>query len=315
MKGKVLVVAIFAAAAMLRFSALARAAGGVIEINQAVVNAAGGFPYKISMAGSYRLSGNLIVSGVADGIDVTIGDVTIDLNGFTISGPSVGTGISSGSNNEVGVENGIVIGFGTGVALSASSIVKGVRADSNKGAGIVVSNNSTVEGCTANSNGAVGGIQCDGSNCAISGNTANSNGTPGVGGNGIECIGSNCTISGNTANSNGGSGIECVTEGCVISGNTANSQTTGSGIFCKGSGCLITGNTALNNLIDGIAATDATTGYGGNVLNGNGTNASGGTSLWPQSLQRLSLLRIRRGIQMESAGDCTVVLSPTYQVP
>jgi parallel beta-helix repeat protein len=279
MKRKVLGLAILAAVAILRPSALARAAGGVIEINQAVVNAAGGFPYKISRAGSYRLSGNLNASGVADGIDVNTGDVTIDLNGFTISGPSFGTGISSGSNNEVRVENGTVIGFGTGVALSANSIVRGVRADSNTGAGIVVSNNSIVEGCTANSNGAVGGIQCNGSNCTISGNTANSNGTPGGGGNGIECIGSYCTISGNTTNFNGGIGIECATEGCVISGNTANSQTTGSGIFCKGSACLITGNTVLNNGVNGIAAIDGTTGYGENVLNGNGTNASGGTSL------------------------------------
>ncbi len=38
------------------------AADGVIEINQATVEANGGFPYVISKPGSYILSGNLTVS-------------------------------------------------------------------------------------------------------------------------------------------------------------------------------------------------------------------------------------------------------------
>ena len=65
--------------------------------------------------------------------------------------------------------------------------------------------------------------------------------------------------------------------GCLISGNSA-SANTGIGIVCVGSGCLISGNTILNNT-DGIDAFEATTGYGGNVLNNTGNNALGGTSL------------------------------------
>jgi hypothetical protein len=61
------------------------AADGQILINQATVNAAGGFPYVISQAGSYRLSGNLAApSGDTTVIEITHDLVTIDLNGFSI---------------------------------------------------------------------------------------------------------------------------------------------------------------------------------------------------------------------------------------
>jgi len=52
----------FAAAAVLGFAASAGAVDGTIEINQAKVLAAGGFPYLIGTSGSYRLTGNLTVS-------------------------------------------------------------------------------------------------------------------------------------------------------------------------------------------------------------------------------------------------------------
>ncbi len=40
----------------------ARAVDGVLEINQTIVMAAGGFPYSITQPGSYILTGNLAVS-------------------------------------------------------------------------------------------------------------------------------------------------------------------------------------------------------------------------------------------------------------
>ncbi len=62
-----------------------RAAAGVIEINQAIVEADGGFPYVISEPGSYILTGNLSVpDGDTTAIEVRADDVTLDLNGFTI---------------------------------------------------------------------------------------------------------------------------------------------------------------------------------------------------------------------------------------
>src|SRR4030088_445528 len=52
-----------------------------------------GFPVTISLPGSYRLSGNLTVPDAnTTAIDVTTDNVTIDLNGFSIIGPTVCSG-------------------------------------------------------------------------------------------------------------------------------------------------------------------------------------------------------------------------------
>ena len=98
---------------------------GQFLINQSTVMAAGGFPYKITQSGSYKLSGNLAVSG-SFGIVISAPNVTIDLNGFTIygGGPSIfDAGISATSDHRlpgsvpglvatgVTIRNGIISGF------------------------------------------------------------------------------------------------------------------------------------------------------------------------------------------------------------
>jgi hypothetical protein len=60
------------------------AVDGVVLINQSTVMAAGGFPYTISQPGSYRLSGNLVIPGNTNGIQIAASGVTLDLNGFNI---------------------------------------------------------------------------------------------------------------------------------------------------------------------------------------------------------------------------------------
>jgi len=235
------------------FAASAGAVDGTIEINQAKVLAAGGFPYAISVSGSYRLTGNLTVPVSTNAINVSAANVTIDLNGFLITGPgstsTIPIGINSAGQSGVTVENGAISGFGLGVQVGLFGIVRNMHTDKN-GNGIFGGLNSVIEGCTAN-------------------NSTQS------GGSGISCDGV-CVISGNTVNGNPNLGIFCVANGCVISGNTANANGT-TGINCSGSGCLISGNTVFKNII-GISADDTTTGYGGNVLK-NTTNVSGGTSI------------------------------------
>ena len=68
----------------------ALASDGVIEINQAKALAGGvtagdtaTFPVTISEPGSYILTSDLMTSGPM--IDITVGNVTLDLNGFTLS--------------------------------------------------------------------------------------------------------------------------------------------------------------------------------------------------------------------------------------
>jgi parallel beta-helix repeat protein len=241
---------IFAAAATIAFAISAGAVDGTIEINQAKVLAAGGFPFVISGHGSYRLTSNLKPPAGTDAIDVSASNVTIDLNGFGIIGPGstslTPTGIGASGANDVTVENGTVTGFGIGVDVGNFGIVRDVHADVN-GSGIQAGFDALVDGCTANN-----------STLAIE--------------PAINCGGAS-TISGNTANGNMDIGISCIGNGCVISGNTANANGV-AGIDCDGSGCLISGNVVFNN-VTGIEASDTTTGIGGNVLKNSTTNISG----------------------------------------
>ena len=158
------------------FALPALAVDGVVLINQATVTAAGGFPYKITQPGSYRLSGNLVVSTAGtDAIDILADGVTIDLNGFTISGPIVCSGFpvqcgpsagvasaivtienppSSGMHaNSIVVRNGIVRGFQFGVSLEGkNNTVEEVTATGNTLGGIFVNfalvrrNNASLNG-------------------------------------------------------------------------------------------------------------------------------------------------------------------------
>lgn len=113
---------------------------GQILINQASVMAQGGFPFKIDESGSYKLSGNLVVPAGSNGIAISVPNVTIDLNGFSITTPmnagqssfgiySVPTHMAGGvtvANDVSGItiRNGVIRGFfgpiynqGPGVAL------------------------------------------------------------------------------------------------------------------------------------------------------------------------------------------------------
>lgn len=101
------------------------AVDGQVLINQATVNAAGGFPYKITQPGSYKLSGNLTLAtsltpnyfGMDVGIVIAANNVTLDLGGFSITvndtfGTQLGHpfyGIAeSGSFTQVTIQNGMV---------------------------------------------------------------------------------------------------------------------------------------------------------------------------------------------------------------
>jgi hypothetical protein len=175
--------------------------------------------------------------------------VTLDLNGFTISGPNtctpnpiqctfgaggIGvmavapTGVVSPAN--VRVMNGIVRGMGGhGIRLIGdSTLVQNVVAESNGGPGIVVGEGSVIDsvakrngsgaaivglivrGCTASQN--VFGIFVRPGGVG-SGNVAVSNAATGISVN-------NATATGNTAFGNGSIGIDAVCPG-VLTGNTA----------------------------------------------------------------------------------------------
>jgi hypothetical protein len=136
------------------------AVDGVIEISQAGIEASGGFPFVISTSGSYRLTTNLTVTTDVSAINVA-GDgtfVTIDLNGFTISGTRGGgaPGISSVASR-LTVRNGAVERFG-GVGISAGTqlVAEDLLVSFNVGRGIVAGGPSTLRDIIVRDNGGDG---------------------------------------------------------------------------------------------------------------------------------------------------------------
>ena len=181
---------------------------GVVEINQAAVSAGGitpsdspGFPATLDRRGSYRLTGNLSVPASTDGVRIEADGVTLDLNGFSISGPTRITcpiqgcppnnGIGVHSLNATGstVRNGSVENMGAeGIRLDGEARVYDVTARSNGRSGIQVGSWSLVRHCVANQNDLAGIIAPDSS--TVIGNTMVGNGVQGLRcptGNGRTC--------------------------------------------------------------------------------------------------------------------------------
>lgn len=256
----------------------ARATDGVLEIGQTcAVNTgcfagdAPGYPVTITAAGSYRLTSNLVLPGIAyTGIDVASPDVSIDLNGFEIVGeacvgattdctPALGAGSgvkaasSGGPYYAISVRNGTVTGMGfCGVFLDRQSEVRNVRVRWNRGDGIRVGYGSTVTDSISHQNGSYGIQSFDDS--TVSGNTVHDNGGDGIVGN------SGATISGNTVFGNGGDGIR-VYSGALVEGNTLRGNT-GFGINLS-----LNASSYRGNMISGNTAGTVTGGVdaGGNV--------------------------------------------------
>jgi hypothetical protein len=72
-----------------------------------------GFPITLSRAGVYSLAGNLAAPAGKDGIVITDGDVSLDLNGFFMHGTGgVAKNGITGSVRNVTIRNGTLIDFG-----------------------------------------------------------------------------------------------------------------------------------------------------------------------------------------------------------
>jgi hypothetical protein len=132
------------------------AAEGVTEINQAIVDDAGGFPFIIATPGSYALTGNLTLPALTTtGVLISAEDVTVDLRGFAIRGPNTCTpGSCSNAFSGVGVgslsprstvRNGTVTGTGNDcIALEVESLVENVLVAECGGDGISTLERSVV---------------------------------------------------------------------------------------------------------------------------------------------------------------------------
>jgi parallel beta helix pectate lyase-like protein len=109
--------------AVLPFAERAAAVDGVVGINQASITAAGGFPFSAS-SGAYRLTGNVTVpDGNTSAIGLGAG-ASLDLNGFTISGPAVCTSSSPYNPTTMTCTNS---GSGTGIYAAGGGLIKNGR--------------------------------------------------------------------------------------------------------------------------------------------------------------------------------------------
>lgn len=166
-----------AAALTLILCGAAFAVDGVTLINQATaVNGLSGCPndgislITICQPGSYRLSGNLLVTGIKNGVDIATSRVTLDLNGFSISGPSLGSGVA-GASSGINVLNGSISDMGYGVQLpgAGDSVTNVTVMNSTNG---IVLNLARVTNCRVLNSGI--GIELTGGGLA-SGNTLSGN--------------------------------------------------------------------------------------------------------------------------------------------
>jgi len=228
----------------LALGADARAADGVLEINQTCAAGAGcftgdtpGFPVQITGAAgrSYALTSDLFVADIdtrailASG---TIRGITIDLGGFTIQGPvtcvgqpasCTANGIGSGIQalgptlSGVTVRNGTIRGMGgNGVALSDDCVVQQVNLVENADSGASGGIGCRIEDVSAVRNGA-GGIGVT-QRSFLRRVVARANGTVGI----FASAGSEVQES--VAVDNGGDGIACQS-GCSVQ--TATSRDNG----------------------------------------------------------------------------------------
>lgn len=254
---------------LLFIAANALAVDGVIEISQAGAEAGGitpdddpGFPVTVSEEGSYVLTSNLEVPADSDGIHITSPQVTLDLNGFTISGQGGerGTGVyaftpSLMAVNQITVRNGEVCGMGEeGIEVGSNSCIEGIRAIRNDGNGIKADSSCRITGNIANYNG-ITGITVD-EQCTIDENIAEANGSHGIAfsNSTVTCnnairneengINGGGVIQGNVARRNGGRGIRGLVSSIITENKVAKNQ--GGGISA-GDGSTVTNNTAWDN--------------------------------------------------------------------
>lgn len=240
----------------------------------------------ISTSGHYRLVSNVTLTADIVAVNINTSDVTLDLNGHTITASAASTlaGILS-AQTRVAVMNGTVQNFGDqGVWLSGHNCrISQVTADScndtGGSAGLAVGNYGVIEKCIASNNtsestGSTYGIYA-GINCIITENIANNNDSPGPGAQSAYgiftddgCVVADNVVEGTTLTTGSGNSTGIFTGSrCIIRGNTSkNNDNLGSGLAVginTGSYCLVQGNTAGEQDVSA-----ATTGFAVGIYEG-----------------------------------------------
>lgn len=190
--------------------------------------------YRINQPGSYYLTGNVTGVSGKHGIEITASGVTLDLNGFLLSGGAGtldGVVVLSSDGQGIRIRNGSIRFWGDcGIEFEdlnghpAAGVVSDIAAGNNTRVGILTNSHATVERCKADENGDDGISVLTGSRVT-------------------DC----------QASFNDGDGIS-TNSGCVVIGSTS-SANAGRG-FSLGLGNSVTGCTSYSNDV-GFASTAA----------------------------------------------------------
>lgn len=284
--------------------------------------------FKITVPGSYYLTGN--ITGVAGkhGIEIVVSAVSLDLKGFDllgVAGSLDGVSATVDDLSNIAVVNGSVRNWGEdGVDLGARLAANCRVADLHVSgcldlSGISVGNGSTVTNCVAFNN-AVDGISaeygCTITNCSayrngetgiIVHNTGNTVSNCSAFDNNIEgihagrgCTITNCSVSWNESGINTGEGS--VVLNCSVIENTA------VGIYARNSStvadCAVQANT-----LDGILCTSFCM-LRGNTCAGNGLGAGNGAGIHATGtdnrIEGNNCIGADRGIDVDFTGNIII---------
>jgi len=285
----------------------------------------------ISTSGSYCLANNINASGTA-AITITANDVTLDLNGQTISGSLTngilvtgsniaikdglldgilagGTGINVSSSNNVTIQNIIAMAWGTGININNSNNIMVNNCICNNttmngfGMNINGSNDIMVNNCTCNDNNAGFNVS-NGSRLTFTNCQSNRSGFNGVNLTNItSCIFDSCTTTSNTA-----SGIATTNISDV---EFTNCQSNGNSFGCffgtLSSSVLNSCSADSNSMTGFFSSGGSCTKYINCQSNGNGSNGfqvDTGTSF---ILDQCSTCSNTNGFYLANAGVCCVV--------
>ncbi len=273
--------------------------------------------FKITVPGSYYLTGNIVGQSGKHGIKIDISNVTVDLMGFTLdntAGRTTLDGITGPSTGlvNIAVINGTIDGWhGDGIDLATNTAnvrLEGISVRSTLGAGMKVGLSAIVSNCSVFASAS--GIRTGDGSSIASCTARQCSGGPGI------AAGTGCTVTNCSASNNQGNGILTGSDGsisnCTVYQNTsAGFSCTGSALlncdsransigFAIGSSSVISNCTATGNIISGISAeigctvtdciANSNVGDGitcdnrcllrGNSCSGNGTGAFGGAGIY-----------------------------------
>jgi hypothetical protein len=258
MKKRIWILAVVGAVLMCAAPVLADGDLYVIAGGSGVGTKISSLPYTITAPGFYYLTKNLTSTG--NGIVVNANNVTIDLMGFTMTGPGTSSsyGIYIYNQRYVQIRNGTVTNFYNGIYAETSSNaghrVSNLYAVYNTHFGIWLGGDDhVIQNSNVSWNGA-DGIESIG---MVSNVIASKNGGTGIGNRGLI---TNCM-----ASANQGTGIANTSSpffGTML--NNISYNNTGYG-FSVGSTAMVDRNTAYSNTLGNYTAGDASTVWGLNA--------------------------------------------------